>query len=1300
MKAFKDFRTIWPLVFQPFYEWMQNNSFLTEEDFKNEHKFMSERIRARISFFDRSHQRKNHLSETANDIKACGDTKILLEILLTNYFVSVTKLNGDALKFIGSDLKESIVNSYSHILFSLRKMKQELKKFHIFGSFYEKKCEKKLLEDLQSQKSKFIIFLKLFNRNFILDSCKYQQIYSENVLKNIKIMLNSKSRQNLINKDLVYYFHLKKQYENTKTSYNKELVLLLQSLLNCRSIVSQFVKKDLFNNLFWIVAVTISGVVTHVSESQLSIRNSKKSLLDSIDLMFVIKIYNNKYKKSHVNQETMGVRNFEKQLEGKIITKKLLKTLLMNDRFSLAYKKIIRESLVNDLSILDSKIKLKHRGELSAINEQEFFQLNIEKKINTISKNTMLFTKRKAQVTDPITELFDNVFVEIYNKDFIHKREENFDTFYEKDEQTSNEIDEDLQDIKKIGQKYSSKYGHLEIIQEDEVELRKNEEIHLSSENFDRFEKDIFTFPSINQLNQTFFLKLRSKENNYLIFVKIILENILNETRLFLRIFSPIQRIISYGTIEDKKLITILMKIVETSQPQLKTIKIANILQRQSRVHGFNYTFYNKKKEKESGISKKTLLFSREISVKSHLIKNSEDLLMKFKRKTLHFLIRLPKIGKVNVSMNVYFYDDLLETFQEYSILICFQINYYNSRTKALKLILNRDDLHERFGFDSRKVLTTLNFLNKMRELLQNISFIRQKLYTSPQYIPKNRGIISPRATETSSFLQSERKTINKKWQKDLEMLRLFRNNFAKHDLGKTQTNITKGFLEEYIQDTRIIGQFIKRIRNEYLLVTVCKHMILDYWVLYNYIPKTSRYFVCYITNSDLLYMDIKDISEIYPSQIHNDCVATSQKRAFLNYRSFTKKYKRILQSSEADYAALERKTSFQLGQLAKFQGEGQSTEGKEREIGAIVDSFKNRKLKKVMKIKTITDITEKMNAATRKGLSHERYKNLYNFIEIFLWENFVKRLELKCMGDFSWIFYIKKFKVQLKQMLFTNYVKIDKYNDAYIDIFILLNKEKDKKKRENETFDAELGKDRFKSKETVEKVSENPRKASELGKTNEKIPLFLPFEPIGYAATSNHNIVIRYLSLNKLSIQFEKINLREIINLFIADGFYKFQTNYMNSKFYLSDLQNLCNFIIYKIKSSNFANLIHDSTSKKKHHASKNTHYFNRMVENEDSSETPVVKQIFNRKPLQIITFKFLLESRVLNANIYKKSSCQSITREYKFEALNEIIPFFSQMLQNEMYKEICERLLTIIRNILTIDVNFEFMLLDKNEE
>lgn len=159
MKAFKDFRTIWPLVFQPFYEWMQNCSFLTEEDFKNELKFMSEKLSARMSFFDRSYQRKNHLSETGNDVKACGDTKILLEILLTNYFILVSKLNGNALKFIGSDLKESIVNSYSHILFDLRKMKQELKKFLIFGSIYEKKCEKKLLEDFKNQKSNINIYI-------------------------------------------------------------------------------------------------------------------------------------------------------------------------------------------------------------------------------------------------------------------------------------------------------------------------------------------------------------------------------------------------------------------------------------------------------------------------------------------------------------------------------------------------------------------------------------------------------------------------------------------------------------------------------------------------------------------------------------------------------------------------------------------------------------------------------------------------------------------------------------------------------------------------------------------------------------------------------------------------------------------------------------------------------------------------------------------------------------------------------------------------------------------------------------
>ena len=966
--------------------------------------------------------------------------------------------------------------------------------------------------------------------------------------------------------------------------------------------------------------------------------------------------------------------------------------------------------------------------------------------------------------------------------------------------------------------------------------MQKSQELQIKTEGTENLDKGVMNFPSLESIKTSHYLKIKSGECDHTLFVRIIVVNIFGETGLQVSIYSPRHNIITYESIEDKKLIMLILNLLSLNNSKLKKLKFHNIIQMQSRMHGFIYTFVsNKKKEKEFGTMKKTLIFSNELSVKSHLIKNSEDLQLKFRTKLLHFLIKLPKIGKATIAMTIYFCDEFSEAFQEYSIMMCFQIIYYNSRTKALKLILNRDDLHELFQMDLDKVTTTVDFLNKVRYLLQKITFVRQKLYSSPQFVPKFTPTQGPNLDLLKERTLIVRKPNGKKQQVELESLRWFRNNFAKHELGKTQTNVSKSFLEQYIQDTRIIGQFIKKIKTEFVLITVCKHMILDYWILYSYIPKTSRYFVCYITNSDLLYMDFKDIAEIYPTQVYSECMNGSSKRTFVDYKAFYKKYRQsnLVPEGDLEGTSHERKTSFQLNQLAQYNQNGDVNENQELEIGKIIDSFKNKKMRKVMRIKTITDLTEKLNVAVRKGLTFERYQNLYNYIEFYVWENFAKKIELKSLDDnTSWLFAIKKFKVQLKQVLFTNYVKIDKQHDAHIEIFILLNREKERGKEINTERDApekekskEMQKEKDKEKdhfsladskktdkssmetEKTEKERENyqmkerktkfkreefdfeknvenrpPRKTkfkrefenegidneknvenkevrdkkktkfkrdlenekeaeneksekvekhqkietseklegsekivaddfSEKNKENqgstdkeekekEKETLFSPFEPIGYAATYNHNILIRYLSLNKLSIQFEKINLREIINLFIADGFYKFQTNYMNSKFYLSDLQNLCNFIIYKIKSSNFANLIHDNTSKKKHHASKNSQYFRRMAENDDGSDAPVVKQIFNRKPMQIITFRFYLEERILSAIIYKRSSCQCITREYKFDALKDIIVFFDQMLENKMYKEICDRLLLVIKNILSIDVNFEFMLLDKNDD
>lgn len=51
-------------------------------------------------------------------------------------------------------------------------------------------------------------------------------------------------------------------------------------------------------------------------------------------------------------------------------------------------------------------------------------------------------------------------------------------------------------------------------------------------------------------------------------------------------------------------------------------------------------------------------------------------------------------------------------------------------------------------------------------------------------------------------------------------------------------------------------------------------------------------------------------------------------------------------------------------------------------------------------------------------------------------------------------------------------------------------------------------------------------------------------------------------------------LNIREVLNLYIADGFFKYQTNFMNAKLTLSDLKQICEYIGFKIKTQNYLGL------------------------------------------------------------------------------------------------------------------------------
>jgi hypothetical protein len=55
--------------------------------------------------------------------------------------------------------------------------------------------------------------------------------------------------------------------------------------------------------------------------------------------------------------------------------------------------------------------------------------------------------------------------------------------------------------------------------------------------------------------------------------------------------------------------------------------------------------------------------------------------------------------------------------------------------------------------------------------------------------------------------------------------------------------------------------------------------------------------------------------------------------------------------------------------------------------------------------------------------------------------------------------------------------------------------------------------------------------------------------EEISYSTTFDRYIYIRIYFYDRIGIMHKRINLRELLNLFIADGYFKYQTNYIHSK-------------------------------------------------------------------------------------------------------------------------------------------------------
>ncbi|KAL4471455.1 hypothetical protein ABPG74_008348 [Tetrahymena malaccensis] len=270
-------------------------------------------------------------------------------------------------------------------------------------------------------------------------------------------------------------------------------------------------------------------------------------------------------------------------------------------------------------------------------------------------------------------------------------------------------------------------------------------------------------------------------------------------------------------------------------------------------------------------------------------------------------------------------------------------------------------------------------------------------------------------------------------------------------------------------------------------------------------------------------------------------------------------------------------------------------------------------------------------NIRLRKQQQHLKLKQEKNdrYYEIKIWENIINHsnLRLTCLqldlgGE----------GINLKEILISKYLRVDKTSENFFEISIDLlevlqqknmqiqmqnnggqNQDfeinfknivtqhieqqlNQKAKKKQEALQEEIKEEQLKNnqsskkditkdykEQTLRKIRENPNRSMTFVKNSTGIDYFCPIEYIQYAATSAFNFTISHMNLNQATFQDIYLNCREITNVFIAEGYFKYQANYIYSNINYADFCNLAQFILYKICNSNFLEMLYDKSEQKR---------------------------------------------------------------------------------------------------------------------
>lgn len=186
-------------------------------------------------------------------------------------------------------------------------------------------------------------------------------------------------------------------------------------------------------------------------------------------------------------------------------------------------------------------------------------------------------------------------------------------------------------------------------------------------------------------------------------------------------------------------------------------------------------------------------------------------------------------------------------------------------------------------------------------------------------------------------------------------------------------------------------------------------------------------------------------------------------------------------------------------------------------------------------------------------------HTNLSGFCEFFIWNQLARAIALTVdFENMSLSLLFNRAKIATTEILLSDFIQLDKSKSS----------------------------DQYFVEISIQKISQThgnkhaPQLEGGGGRRNSKhtdlLPLLIkPIEYILYTETSNFTFLIKAIKLKSAELIHYHINSKEVINFYIAEGLYKFMANYMNSRLSYNDIKIISRYIVYKIRSANFLDMM-----------------------------------------------------------------------------------------------------------------------------